>query len=106
MGESNQQRWPGANRRVAALMSHRTPLVLARRCGSICLVASGRCLAASRASPHLPVTQPVRLRNGGLVEEEEELIFETSGDVEVVPTFDEIGLRDDLRGIYAYCADE
>merc|ERR1711904_628553 len=34
---------------------------------------------------------------------EDKLVFETSADVEVVPTFDEIGLRDDLlRGIYAY----
>merc|ERR1712166_1566652 len=42
-------------------------------------------------------------RTGGLNEDEEELIFETTDDVEVVPTFDEIGLRDDLlRGIYAY----
>ena len=44
-------------------------------------------------------------RTGGLNEDEEELIFETTDDVEVVPTFDEIGLRDDLlRGIYAYGA--
>ena len=29
--------------------------------------------------------------------------FETSEDVEVVPTFDSMGLREDLlRGIYAY----
>lgn len=29
--------------------------------------------------------------------------FETSEEVEVVPTFDDLGLRDDLlRGIYAY----
>merc|ERR1711904_547151 len=35
--------------------------------------------------------------------DDDKLVFETSADVEVVPTFDEIGLRDDLlRGIYAY----
>merc|ERR1711959_417001 len=34
---------------------------------------------------------------------EDKLVFETSADVEIVPTFDEIGLREDLlRGIYAY----
>merc|ERR1711937_25265 len=40
---------------------------------------------------------------GGLMKEEDKLVFETSADVEIVPTFDEIGLREDLlRGIYAY----
>eukprot|EP00658_Telonema_sp_P-2_P011321 TRINITY_DN142_c0_g1_i12.p1 TRINITY_DN142_c0_g1~~TRINITY_DN142_c0_g1_i12.p1 ORF type:complete len:428 (-),score=125.54 TRINITY_DN142_c0_g1_i12:262-1545(-) len=40
---------------------------------------------------------------GGLIEEEDELIFETSAEVEVAGTFDDIGLRDDLlRGIYAF----
>jgi len=35
--------------------------------------------------------------------DDEKLVFETSGEVEVLPTFDEIGLREDLlRGLYAY----
>ncbi|CAJ0626409.1 4196_t:CDS:2 [Entrophospora sp. SA101] len=34
---------------------------------------------------------------------DEKLVFETSEDVKVVPTFDSIGLKEDLlRGIYAY----
>jgi len=39
----------------------------------------------------------------GLNEDEEELIFETSADVDICSTFDDIGLREDLlRGIYAF----
>jgi len=35
--------------------------------------------------------------------DDEKLVFETSGEVEVLPTFDDIGLREDLlRGLYAY----
>ncbi|KAF9283479.1 RNA helicase [Mortierella alpina] len=35
--------------------------------------------------------------------DDEKLIFETSEDVKVVPTFDSLGLKDDLlRGVYAY----
>merc|ERR1711907_714884 len=44
-----------------------------------------------------------KTKMGGLMKEEDKLVFETSADVEIVPTFDEIGLREDLlRGIYAY----
>jgi len=40
---------------------------------------------------------------GGLIKEDGKLVFETSSDIEIVPTFDELGLREDLlRGIYAY----
>eukprot|EP00274_Cyanoptyche_gloeocystis_P004286 CAMPEP_0196659886 /NCGR_PEP_ID=MMETSP1086-20130531/36960_1 /TAXON_ID=77921 /ORGANISM="Cyanoptyche gloeocystis , Strain SAG4.97" /LENGTH=405 /DNA_ID=CAMNT_0041994029 /DNA_START=62 /DNA_END=1279 /DNA_ORIENTATION=+ len=41
---------------------------------------------------------------GGINEEEDaKIVFETSADVEVVPSFDQMGLRDDLlRGVYAY----
>merc|ERR1711939_59914 len=40
---------------------------------------------------------------GGLMKEEDKLVFETSADIEIIPTFDELGLREDLlRGIYAY----
>ena len=42
-------------------------------------------------------------KKGGLVEEVVE--FETSEDVDVTPTFDSLGLREELlRGIYAYGA--
>jgi len=42
-------------------------------------------------------------RRGGLIEEDAKLVFETSADIEIIPTFDELGLREDLlRGIYAY----
>ena len=35
--------------------------------------------------------------------DEEQLAFETSGDVKVITTFDQMGLKEDLlRGIYAY----
>merc|ERR1719375_2628214 len=35
--------------------------------------------------------------------QEEGLVFETSEDVEVLPTFDALGLKEDLlRGVYAY----
>merc|ERR1711904_229335 len=35
--------------------------------------------------------------------DDDKLVFETSADFEIVPTFDELGLREDLlRGIYAY----
>ncbi|KAJ3116875.1 Eukaryotic initiation factor 4A-III [Phlyctochytrium bullatum] len=34
---------------------------------------------------------------------DEKLVFETSGDVKVIPTFDQMGLKEDLlRGVYAY----
>merc|ERR1711939_1055995 len=40
---------------------------------------------------------------GGLMKEEDKQVFETSADIEIIPTFDELGLREDLlRGIYAY----
>ena len=43
-------------------------------------------------------------REGRVVEEDlANVEFETSEDVDVVPTFDSMGLREDLlRGIYAY----
>mmetsp|Transcript_27081 Transcript_27081/g.64321 ORF Transcript_27081/g.64321 Transcript_27081/m.64321 type:complete len:137 (+) Transcript_27081:39-449(+) len=35
--------------------------------------------------------------------DDDKLVFETSQDVEVIPTFEGMGLRDDLlRGVYAY----
>merc|ERR1712205_12138 len=38
-----------------------------------------------------------------LVADEDKQVFETSADVEIIPTFDELGLREDLlRGIYAF----
>ena len=38
-----------------------------------------------------------------LGDEDASMVFETSAGVQVVPTFDSMGLRDDLlRGIYAY----
>merc|ERR1712086_884075 len=41
--------------------------------------------------------------SGGLIKEDDKLVFETSADIEIIPTFDELGLREDLlRGIYAY----
>merc|ERR1712178_299525 len=41
--------------------------------------------------------------SGGLIKEDGKLVFETSDDIEIIPTFDELGLREDLlRGIYAY----
>jgi ATP-dependent RNA helicase len=34
---------------------------------------------------------------------DDKLVFETSEDVKVIPSFDSIGLKEDLlRGIYAY----
>lgn len=46
----------------------------------------------------------VRGQNRRLLgEEDASMVFETSAGVQVVPTFDSMGLRDDLlRGIYAY----
>lgn len=42
--------------------------------------------------------------NPGVGEDLTNVEFETSEDVEVTPTFDAMGLRDDLlRGIYSYC---
>ena len=39
----------------------------------------------------------------GMEEDLSNVEFETSEDVEVVPTFDSLGLREDLlRGVYAY----
>jgi ATP-dependent RNA helicase len=36
-------------------------------------------------------------------EQDSEMVFETSTDVKVVSSFDQMGLKDDLvRGIYAY----
>lgn len=44
-----------------------------------------------------------RGKKGGL--REEPIEFETSEEVDVTPTFDSLGLRDELlRGIYAYGA--
>jgi len=41
--------------------------------------------------------------SGGIIEEDDKLVFETSDDIEIIPTFDELGLREDLlRGIYAF----
>ena len=38
-----------------------------------------------------------------IAEDLKNIEFETSEDVEITPTFDEMGLREDLlRGIYAY----
>merc|ERR1711904_487593 len=43
------------------------------------------------------------MSGGGLIAEDDKLVFESSADFEIVPTFDELGLREDLlRGIYAY----
>merc|ERR1711934_298103 len=43
------------------------------------------------------------MSGGGLIAEDDKLVFETSADIEIIPTFDELGLREDLlRGIYAY----
>merc|ERR1712216_505997 len=45
----------------------------------------------------------VAMSGGGLIEADDKLVFETSTDIEIIPTFDELGLREDLlRGIYAY----
>ena len=42
-------------------------------------------------------------RKALLGETDASMVFETSRGVEVIPTFDNMGLRDDLlRGIYAY----
>lgn len=44
-------------------------------------------------------------RKGGLIDDDDlaNVEFETSEDVDVIPTFDNMGLREDLlRGIYAY----
>lgn len=42
-------------------------------------------------------------RKALLGETDASMVFETSKGVEVIPTFDNMGLRDDLlRGIYAY----
>ena len=42
-------------------------------------------------------------RRALLGEDDATMVFETSKGVEVVPTFDQMGLKDDLlRGIYAY----
>lgn len=39
----------------------------------------------------------------GLNEGDERLVFESSEAISVVPTFDQLGLKEDLlRGIYAY----
>ena len=39
----------------------------------------------------------------GLIDNEEKLVFETSGEVDVTPSFDNMGLKEELvRGIYAY----
>ena len=54
---------------------------------SVAKMAEGR-------SRRVPVAQNEDLSN---------VEFETSEDVEVIPTFDNMGLRDELlRGIYAY----
>ncbi len=42
-------------------------------------------------------------RKALLGDDDATMVFETSKEVDVVPTFDQMGLRDDLlRGIYAY----
>lgn len=42
-------------------------------------------------------------RRALLGDDDASMVFETSASVQVVPTFDSMGLRDDLlRGIYAY----
>lgn len=42
-------------------------------------------------------------RRALLGDDDATMVFETSATVQVVPTFDSMGLRDDLlRGIYAY----
>ena len=42
-------------------------------------------------------------RRGGVVDEDEKLVFETSKGVEPILSFDEMGIKDDLlRGIYNY----
>lgn len=42
----------------------------------------------------------------GLAEDLKNIEFETSEDVDVTPTFDNMGLREDLlRGVYAYGTD-
>jgi len=47
--------------------------------------------------------KPAGVKMASLVADEDKQVFETSADVEIVPTFDELGLREDLlRGIYAY----
>lgn len=52
------------------------------------------------------MAEPKRSRPGTSAAQNEDLSnveFETSEDVEVIPTFDNMGLRDELlRGIYAY----
>eukprot|EP00966_Prymnesium_polylepis_P103545 2397510-Prymnesium_polylepis.2 len=41
----------------------------------------------------------------GKLKDDDKLDFETSEDVEIVPSFDTMGLKDELlRGIYAYGA--
>ena len=41
----------------------------------------------------------------GKLDDDSKLDFETSEDVEIVPSFDTMGLKDELlRGIYAYGA--
>lgn len=38
---------------------------------------------------------------------DEKLVFQTSEDVKIAPTFDQMGLKEDLlRGIYAYSKSE
>ena len=44
-----------------------------------------------------------RKTNDELADEDAHLVFETSKGVEVISTFDQMGIREDLlRGIYAY----
>jgi hypothetical protein len=41
--------------------------------------------------------------SGQLLENDENLVFETSSDVKILPSFDAMGLKEDLlRGVYAY----
>ena len=46
-----------------------------------------------------------RIAMAGKLKDDDKLDFETSEDVEIVPSFDTMGLKDELlRGIYAYGA--
>ena len=63
-----------------------------------------RCAPPPRRAPPLPVPAANRATMSGKAAlEAEDADFETSEDVEVVPSFDSMGLKDELlRGIYAY----
>jgi hypothetical protein len=47
---------------------------------------------------HITMAEP-----SGIIADDERLVFESSEAISVVPTFDQLGLKEDLlRGIYAY----